>query len=283
VPRPVFRGLRHYLSTLLFPLAPKNACSAETRFQGIATRSEQQARFCVRANLQCRDPFSGDCDQRWTPLLTGVREILLAVPRPVFRGLRLRGRGAQCAPRPSTCSAETRFQGIATLFLRHPQVPSHSIGLAVPRPVFRGLRPESPLGRSVSEDNFLQCRDPFSGDCDTSKMLSSPLIAWNFLQCRDPFSGDCDRNHLWGDPCRRITSCSAETRFQGIATEGRDGENQRFNNPSPCSAETRFQGIATTRQPCPESPKSTFSCSAETRFQGIATSPPRPRGPRSGA
>ena len=99
---------------MLFPLAPKNACSAETRFQGIATRSEQQARFCVRANLQCRDPFSGDCDQRWTPLLTGVREILLAVPRPVFRGLRLRGRGAQCAPRPSTCSAETRFQGIAT-------------------------------------------------------------------------------------------------------------------------------------------------------------------------
>ena len=147
MPRPVFRGLRHYLSTLLFPLAPKNACSAETRFQGIATRSEQQARFCVRANLQCRDPFSGDCDQRWTPLLTGVREILLAVPRPVFRGLRLRGRGAQCAPRPSTCSAETRFQGIATLFLRHPQVPSHSIGLAVPRPVFRGLRLKAAMAR----------------------------------------------------------------------------------------------------------------------------------------
>ena len=193
MPRPVFRGLRHYLSTLLFPLAPKNACSAETRFQGIATRSEQQARFCVRANLQCRDPFSGDCDQRWTPLLTGVREILLAVPRPVFRGLRLRGRGAQCAPRPSTCSAETRFQGIATTHT----CPSRARAQGLP----------------------LQCRDPFSGDCDNEAALPGITKINLFLQCRDPFSGDCDP-FLVGlrFPPLRSRACSAETRFQGIAT-----------------------------------------------------------------
>ena len=72
----------------------------------------------------------------------------------------------------------------------------------------------------------------------------------------------------------REDPCSAETRFQGIATLLEDGRRSLLLFP-PCSAETRFQGIATrdARHVLPV-PRSLTACSAETRFQGIATQTP---------
>ena len=67
--------------------------------------------------------------------------------------------------------------------------------------------------------------------------------------------------------------CSAETRFQGIATwPGED--DQAIGKPGPCSAETRFQGIATNHYLFSPIAGGAPPCSAETRFQGIATWPP---------
>jgi len=122
VPRPVFRGLRR-LEKLEQPLL-------------------------ILAGLQCRDPFSGDCDAR-APGASPQPRKTLAVPRPVFRGLRppqdqeaFVGRGAQC--------------------------------LAVPRPVFRGLRRDLQIKHPARVKGLLQCRDPFSGDCD--KASSWPIV-----------------------------------------------------------------------------------------------------------
>jgi len=72
---------------------------------------------------------------------------------------------------------------------------------------------------------------------------------------------------------RALAPCSAETRFQGIATAANPPGIP--NQASPCSAETRFQGIATSSDPAglPFATRHS-ACSAETRFQGIATLPP---------
>jgi len=60
-------------------------------------------------------------------------------------------------------SAETRFQGIATFQL----LPHDAVGVkvGVPRPVFRGLRPDPSLPPFLKIFTS-ECRDPFSGDCD---------------------------------------------------------------------------------------------------------------------
>ena len=90
----------------------------------------------------------------------------LAVPRPVFRGLR-RGRGSGRAhPAPGLAVPRPVFRGLRPRLMHLPDRPGNA-NLAVPRPVFRGLRP--PFLSFVAETR------------------------------------DCD-------------SCSAETRFQGIAT-----------------------------------------------------------------
>ena len=72
----------------------------------------------------------------------------LAVPRPVFRGLR---RG-----------------------IRWPGTPETGSILAVPRPVFRGLRRSQHRRRSLPPSVCLQCRDPFSGDCDHLQHHQTP-------------------------------------------------------------------------------------------------------------
>ena len=136
VPRPVFRGLRLLrVRTSLLGLPRR---SAETRFQGIATFNcpihadltggvgvprpvfrglrpvgQQQQQFTIIGPSECRDPFSGDCDGFSTPLLFYPSSV--GVPRPVFRGLRLT---VPVPPRlvwEAGRSAETRFQGIATM------------------------------------------------------------------------------------------------------------------------------------------------------------------------
>ena len=43
----------------------------------------------------------------------------------------------------------------------------------------------------------------------------------------------------------RFAACSAETRFQGIATQFHQLSFPSSLPPESCSAETRFQGIAT--------------------------------------
>ena len=92
--------------------------------------------------------------------------------------------------------------------------------LAVPRPVFRGLRPSISFWALIAQAFILQCRDPFSGDCDRGS--------------RRPFGP-------------RRSTCSAETRFQGIATRSFPALMLLLALES-CSAETRFQGIATWKE-----------------------------------
>ena len=171
-------------------------CSAETRFQGIARPWPERLREVRDPNgLQCRDPFSGDCEGVLAFPIRNPLQVTLAVPRPVFRGLR----GLQGFNRISIFP-----RGL----------------LAVPRPVFRGLRDS----------------------------LSAAMIA----------------------RAAATSPCSAETRFQGIARISELMAVSRVGSFT-CSAETRFQGIATLRPqqgPIPPGPR---PCSAETRFQGIAT------------
>ena len=194
MPRPVFRGLRRR-PVLIRPSARENvACSAETRFQGIATGS--------------------GCGSWIPPLL----QDLLAVPRPVFRGLRPILWRSSIARSPAILQCRDPFSGDCDLRL------------------FESALYE--LSRVV-----LQCRDPFSGDCDGAP--SEPLrrrdnlpcsaetrfqgiatqsfdlpdssLSRDLLQCRDPFSGDCDAAQRMIS-AGMFPSCSAETRFQGIAT-----------------------------------------------------------------
>ena len=114
-------------------------CSAETRFQGIATISTGQ----------------------WNQ--TSLAPPCSAETR--FQGIATGAAGCRKDGDNKSCSAETRFQGIATNRSRNPT--THSPELAVLRSVFRGLR-------------------------QNQQSLPSR---------------------------RRINSpCSAETRFQGIAT-----------------------------------------------------------------
>ena len=151
------------------------------------------------SRLQCRDPFSGDCDDRWLALEGVGTAEGLAVPRPVFRGLR-------------------------QLFCQADDLVGLRPHLAVPRPVFRGLRRRPGGGEGDPEGGDLQCRDPFSGDCDRAEIS---LMTWRSarsrlavprpvfrglrharllhaeegrpsgLQCQDPFSGDCDDEVCW--------------------------------------------------------------------------------------
>ena len=145
------------------------------------------------APLQCRDPFSGDCD-------------LMRYPR------------SHSQPYGEACSAETRFQGIATKDIYHQKTGLLQTCSAETR--FQGIATSSPPRRTRRcPKTRLQCRDPFSGDCDFVKQNS---------------------NRCWNKG-----SCSAETRFQGIATL--HGPGFPITAPSgACSAETRFQGIATS-------------------------------------
>ena len=183
-----------------FADVPRLTCSAETRFQGIATteRISAEQAHPVTQSLQCRDPFSGDCDS----ISLGRRNAAAFPPtlqcRDPFSGdcdpqlkhasTRITWFRLQCqdpfsgdcdnattapiflVPTQETCSAETRFQGIATgqpgaspgdpatvrlaalrpVFrgLRRGVAKAQQMlwahGLAVPRPVFRGLRPWTP-------------------------------------------------------------------------------------------------------------------------------------------
>ena len=172
VPRPVFRGLRRDEEHLNKTNAPCETCSAETRFQGIAT-IVRLVRLIVRlVRLQCRDPFSGDCDfevnrddQPGLIMISCSAETRFQGIATVFLG------GGTIPPSHflSPCSAETRFQGIATLpSSRGAEGWLRFSLLAVPRPVFRGLRLHlfgfyDDVQRIL---RVLQCRDPFSGDCD---------------------------------------------------------------------------------------------------------------------
>ena len=151
-------------------------CSAETRFQGIATGPGDPGQCrCHRRFLQCRDPFSGDCDTFAT-----------------WRSPRSRAYFLQCRdPFSGDCDSKTDLTSDP---LRSPSQ------LAVPRPVFRGLRQSGFCDPIVCSDPGLQCRDPFSGDCDRDGDSSSPSRSkgeGGHLQCRDPFSGDCDRMEIW--------------------------------------------------------------------------------------
>ena len=221
-PRPVLRGLR--LQAIACsgggPETPP-PCRAETRSQGIATVFHDP-----------RIPAGPGRLAEPRPVLRGLRPgrvgrsnpvipiAPLAEPRPVLRGLRRSGPGADpgsaaaglAEPRPVlrglrpvkqaseslnkllACRAETRSQGIATLFrpLRH--LPHPAKTLAEPRPVLRGLRRGArPRAACPLKVGHLQSRDPFSGDCDPRwgwTRTAGPRRA--SLQSRDPFSGDCD-------------------------------------------------------------------------------------------
>ena len=200
--------------------------------------------------MQCRDPFSGDCDAVIAPARPAVAIAILAVPRPVFRGLRPRA-AAQMGANPGLepCSAETRFQGIAT----------------------GGPRRRREPGRHAA----LQCRDPVSGDCDSRITLTHPgritspacsaetrfqgiatseggrcalSLVKRSLQCRDPFSGDCDTIFprcffLWPQK----TLAVPRPVFRGLRPGVNNKRGSVFGRT--CSAETRFQGIATRGGP----------------------------------
>ena len=126
--RPVFRGLRQQP----FPEVARDAhhlppCSAETRFQGIATGSSP---IPIRSTHSCpcsaETRFQGIATWRKPPFRRRGWITTLAVLRPVFRGLRRGGRGGGSGGAGisgSPCSAETRFQGIATTPWGPPQFP----------------------------------------------------------------------------------------------------------------------------------------------------------------
>ena len=81
---------------------------------------------------------------------------MLAVLRPVFRGLRRDPGRPEPEEAIQTCSAETRFQGIATCTKYLGPTSRACPRLAVLRPVFRGLRRLGPAQGHAPGDN-LQC------------------------------------------------------------------------------------------------------------------------------
>ena len=249
----------------------KQACRAETRSQGIATRNRAPAAPEPEPRvLQSRDPFSGDCD---------------AVPR-------------ESPGNPSgqsACRAETRSQGIATRSCAR-RGQSRGPPLAEPRPVLRGLRRSASGSGSISRNSILQSRDPFSGDCDSKVACPTKSLRFPYLQSRDPFSGDCDypqnsarrkrdlrllaepRPVLRGlrpsglEAIQALISYLAEPRpvLRGLRREARTARSSTPGRQA-CRAETRSQGIATLRrrQECWQ--LADQPCRAETRSQGIAT------------
>ena len=120
----------------------------------------------------------------------------LAEPRPVLRGLRRGGRRPAGSVRLALWLAEPRpvLRGLRHVRRRGGPHGGRQ-GLAEPRPVLRGLRPSS--------------------SCVMPRRARTALS----LQSRDPFSGDCDAEALPGEKEGGRTSCRAETRSQGIATE----------------------------------------------------------------
>ena len=108
-------------------------CSDETRFQGIATPDLHHFPPSSRSSPTCSDEtrFQGIATLGLTWLNVDLG-LLLAVTRPVFRGLRREGPGG-------------------------PNSLHQLILLAVTRPVFRGLRPSGPpVVRGVETNEPLQ-------------------------------------------------------------------------------------------------------------------------------
>ena len=165
--RPVFRGLRRKLLQRVERAQEVAPCSAETRFQGIATQ-------ILGAN--------------WA---YGPR--MLAVLRPVFRGLRLTTSSRNTTIiSPPACSAETRFQGIAT--------EGHHLAY--------GLR----LVQPCSAETRFQGIATLPGGCnDHLEVISS-------CSAETRFQGIATRILCSTMRASWHASCSAETRFQGIAT-----------------------------------------------------------------
>jgi hypothetical protein len=172
----------------------------------------------------------------------------LAEPRPVLRGLRphcspgtcsggrsvlacraeTRSQGIATAPGPRRrpgsswpCRAETRSQGIATWKAFDDDVPLAA--LAEPRPVLRGLRLRL-VAHRPADFQFLQSRDPFSGDCDSSS--EAPTRTGNDFTLAEPrpvLRGLRRRAAPVVSPHFSPLPCRAETRSQGIATPGSPG------------------------------------------------------------
>ena len=222
-------------------------CSAETRFQGIATSAS--AKIFLPCSVE-----------------------RLAVPRPVFRGLRpaMGTDGHRPIPLGDPCSAETRFQGIATsqidLFLVLEHVP-----LAVPRPVFRGLRQAWNRSSTILQRfSILQCRDPFSGDCDASLLVANNR-ANSFLLAvpRPVFRGLRLTIRVGG--YRLVDQLLAVPRpvFRGLRRRTstiRRLASSRLAVPRPVFRGLRRRPLLVELEDAPRP-----ACSAETRFQGIAT------------
>ena len=126
------------------PCRISSTCRAETRSQGIATAVGLDVSVGAETGrLQSRDPFSGDCD--WTS--PGAHQN----PQQPLQTLQSRDpfsgdcdkiiAPAAAAKTRSTCRAETRSQGIATITTARSRL-------------------------AKAKKSNLQSRDPFSGDCD---------------------------------------------------------------------------------------------------------------------
>ena len=115
------------------------------------------------STLQSRDPFSGDCDQEPHPVSKDTTEQGLAEPRPVLRGLRPSDGRQLSGAVPQPCRAETRSQGIATLWALTASM--RDVCLA------------------------LQSRDPFSGDCDRGLRRRDLGHRGNLAEPRPVFRG----------------------------------------------------------------------------------------------
>jgi len=174
--------------------------------------------------------------------------MILAVTRPVFRGLRPgRFRPAPRAILVHSCSDETRFQGIATnspglddAGIRHPACSDETRfqgiatccdvvgfrgrvgGLAVTRPVFRGLRrPRGAILGGKLASRLAVTRPVFRGLrlFQIPEPRLGPEARSQLAVTRPVFRG-LRRSFILinGSPWNLSPSCSDETRFQGIAT-----------------------------------------------------------------
>ena len=187
VPRPVFRGLRPWISRGMVPSILSRR-SAETRFQGIATEATVKK---VRHHFRGRSAetrFQGIATRSPSPPpWTGVGGV--GVPRPVFRGLR----HEPCPRAPGAAwSSECRdpFSGDCDMLSSLPPPQCCLFLVGVPRPVFRGLR-------QVKVDFHIGWRQ-ISRSAETRFQGIATPEAWGgttrarVSECRDPFSGDCD-------------------------------------------------------------------------------------------
>ena len=150
--------------------------------------------------------------------------------------------------RVQTCSAETRFQGIATSAGGRAEGCAAHFRLAVLRPVFRGLRrgeDRRELGRQPGP-RLAVLRPVFRGLRRFLQPYAFHLIFNGHLAVLRPvFRGLRPGFLVPANEAGKQEACSAETRFQGIATRPPPQAAVGPVRPGPCSAETRFQGIAT--------------------------------------